>query len=129
MTDLILDPYTRVTMESGQPRSAFKLWTQYSTPRYDLAFNLSRFGSYASTYGATEVTFGARWTLDAQFSYHWNKHTTLTVGGTNVLNARPAQWGATDDELTGAGKIIRYSQYAPFGYNGAAYYVRLGVRF
>lgn len=129
MTDLILDPFTRVTMESGQPCTAFKLWTQYSTPRYDLAFNLNRFGSYASTYGSIPVTFGARWTLDAQFSYHWDKNTTLTVGGTNVLNARPAQWGATDDDLAGSGKPVPYSQYAPFGYNGAAYYVRLGVRF
>ncbi len=129
MTDLILDPYTRVTMESGQPSTALKLWTQYSTPGYDLAFNLNRFGSYASTYGSTPVTFGARWTLDVQFAYHWDKNTTLTVGGTNVLNARPAQWGATDDDLTGPGKPIPYSQYAPFGYNGAAYYLRLGVRF
>ena len=129
MTDLVLDPYTRVTMEAGQPRNAFKLWTQYSAPGYELAFNLNRFGSYASTYGDTPVRFAARWTLDAQFNYHWDKNTTLTVGGTNVLNARPGQWGATDDGLSGTGKVIPYSQYAPFGYNGAAYYVRLGVRF
>jgi iron complex outermembrane receptor protein len=129
MTDLILDPYTRVTMEAGQPRTSLKLWTQYSTPGYDLAFNLNRFGSYASTYGDTPVRFGARWTLDVQFNFHWNKNTTLTVGGTNVLNTRPSQWGATSDSLNGTDKVIPYSQYAPFGYNGAAYYVRLGVRF
>jgi iron complex outermembrane receptor protein len=29
----------------------------------------------------------------------------------------------------GAGKVIQYSQYAPFGYNGASYYLRLGVNF
>lgn len=129
MTDLILDPFTRVTMESGQPRSAFKLWTQYSASGYALVANVSRYGSYASTNGYTPVSFAARWTLDLQWRYHLNQHTTLTLGGTNVLNSKPAQWGSTDDAVTGAGKPIRYSQYAPFGYNGAAYYLRLGVRF
>ena len=129
MTDLILDPFTRVTMESGQPSSSVKLWAQYSTPSYDVAFNLNRFGRYASTYGLEKVTFGARWTLDAQFNYHLNKNTTLTIGGTNLLNAKPAQWGETSDSLFGRGKAVPYSQYAPFGYNGAAYYLRLGIRF
>ncbi len=129
MSDLILSPDVRVTMESGQPKSSVKLWAQYSTPQYDLALNLSRFGSYKSTYGDIPVRFGARWTLDAQLNYRLGKNTTLTVGGTNILNTRPAQWGATDDPITGAGKSVRYSQYAPFGYNGAAYYLRLGVQF
>lgn len=129
MTDLILDPYTRVTMQAGQPQTAFKLWTQYRTPNYDLALNLNRFGSYYSTWGSTPVKFAARWTLDAQLSYHWNKNTTLTLGATNLLNAKPSEWGQTDDELTGSGKPIPYTQYAPFGYNGAAYYLRWGLRF
>lgn len=75
------------------------------------------------------MRFAARWTLDLQWRYHLDKNTTLTLGGTNVLNAKPEPWGVTDDDLTGAGKPIAYSQYAPFGYNGAAYYLRLGVRF
>lgn len=32
MTELVLDPFTRTTMEAGQPDSAFKLWTRYSAP-------------------------------------------------------------------------------------------------
>jgi len=46
-----------------------------------------------------------------------------------LLNAKPKEWGQTDDSLVGSGKVIRYSQYAPFGYNGAYYYLRLGVTF
>lgn len=129
MTDLILDPFTRVTMESGQPSSAFKLWTQYSTPQYDWVLNLNRFGSYASTYGYQPVTFAARWTLDVQWNYRLRKNATLTLGGTNILNAMPQAWGVTDDNIAGTGKPIAYSQYAPFGYNGAAYYLRLMLRF
>ncbi|MBP6293300.1 MAG: TonB-dependent receptor, partial [Comamonas sp.] len=129
MTDLVLDPYARVTLEAGQPRHSAKLWSRYSTAQYDLTFNLNYFGSYASTYGSDKVGFAAQWTLDAQLSYHLSKNTTLTVGGTNLLNTRPSQWGQTTDPIIGVGKPIAYSQYAPFGFNGAAYYLRLGVRF
>lgn len=75
------------------------------------------------------MRFPARWTLDLQLAYHLDKNTTLTLGGTNVLNAHAGKWGVTDDTLTGAGKPIAYTQYAPFGNNGAAYYLRLGVKF
>lgn len=129
MAALILDPSTRITMEAGQPKTALKLWAQYSTPRYDLALNVNRFGSYASTNGEHKAVFAANWTLDAQLSYRWSKNTTISVGGTNILNTRPSEWGISYDGVTGAGKPIRYSQYAPIGYNGAAYYVRLGMRF
>lgn len=129
MTELVLDPFTRTTMEAGQPDSAFKLWTRYSAPRHELTLNLNRFGSYASTHGNDRVGFAARWTLDAQFSYHLNQNITLSLGGTNVFDAIPSKWGVTDDDTVGAGKPIAYSQYAPFGYNGAAYYLQLGVRF
>ena len=129
MADLVLDPYARVTLEAGQPRHSAKLWSRYSTAQYDLTFNLNYFGSYASTYGSDKVGFAAQWTLDAQLSYRLSKNTTLTVGGTNLLNTRPSQWGQTTDPIIGVGKPIAYSQYAPFGFNGAAYYLRLGVRF
>ncbi|HOP13092.1 MAG TPA: carbamoyl-phosphate synthase (glutamine-hydrolyzing) large subunit, partial [Lentimicrobium sp.] len=69
MADLVLDPYSRVTLEAGQPRHSAKLWSRYSTAQYDLTFNLNYFGSYASTYGSHKVGFAAQWTLDAQLSY------------------------------------------------------------
>lgn len=129
MTDLILDPFTRVMIEGGQPVDSFKLWSKYTVGDYGLVVNLNRFGSFSSVSSYDKVTFAAKWTLDSELSYRVAKDVTLAVGAVNLLNAKPGQWGQTDDSLVGAGKVIRYSQYAPFGYNGAYYYLRLGVLF
>ena len=129
MTDLILDPFTRVLIEGGQPVDAVKLWTKYSTRDYDFFVNLNRFGKFSSVKGNDKITFSAKWTVDAEFAYRMSKDVTLAVGGVNLLDAKPDEWGVTDDSLMGSGKVVRYSQYAPFGYNGAFYYLRLGIDF
>lgn len=129
MSTLILDPFVRVTMEAGQPRSALKLWTHYTTPTYSLSFNASRYGKFYSTHGDEKIGFAARWVLDTQLNYAINKNAFLTFGVNNVFNSKPQEWGDTTDSLTGSGKPIAYSQYAPFGYNGRSYYFRLGIKF
>lgn len=129
MTDLILDPFTRVMIEGGQPIDSFKLWSKYTVGDYGLVMNLNRFGSFSSVSSYDKVTFAAKWTLDTELSYRMAKDVTLALGAINLFNAKPGQWGQTEDSLVGAGKVIRYSQYAPFGYNGAYYYLRLGVTF
>lgn len=129
MTDLVLDPFTRVTIEGGQPMDAIKLWTKYETRAFDIVFNINRFGSFSSTNGSDKVTFGAKWTVDAELAVRPRKDVTIAVGGENLFGAMPDEWGPTGDDVIGSGKIIKYSQYAPFGYNGAYYYLRLGVNF
>ena len=129
MTDLILDPFTRVLIEGSQPTDAIKLWSRYSHGIYDLVLNLNRFGKFHSVSAYDRVTFSAKWTLDAELCLRLAKDVTLALGGVNLFDVRPDQWGQTDDSLVGAGKVIQYSQYAPFGYNGASYYLRLGVNF
>ncbi|NLD13677.1 MAG: TonB-dependent receptor [Gammaproteobacteria bacterium] len=131
MNDLVLDHFTRVTLEQGQPQHAFSLWGQYKTPAFALSLGLRRHGSYASTYGDQTVRFAAPWVLDPQISFNLGRQATLAVGATNLLNSRPQQWGVTDadDPLHGKGKPIAYSQYAPYGYNGRTWYLRLGARF
>ncbi len=128
MTDLVLDANTRVTMEQGQPQDTLKLWGKYETPRYELVFNLNRFGSFRSTTDIP-VDFSPQWTLDAQWTYRLANHMRITVGGENLFDTLPDEWGSTDDRVIGSGKIIRYSQYAPQGYNGRYVYLRFGMDF
>lgn len=129
MTDLILDPFTRGLIENAQPVDSFKLWTRYATHDYELVLNLNRFGKFSSVQAYQPVTFGAKWTVDAEFTYRLTRDVALTLGGANLFNTKPDTWGKTEDSLAGAGKVIQYSQYAPFGYNGAYYYLRVGVEF
>ncbi|AGX87324.1 iron complex outermembrane recepter protein [Candidatus Symbiobacter mobilis CR] len=128
MMDLILEPFVRVLIEGAQPRDAFKLWTQYSMRDVDVVLNLNRFGKYSSTANYDKVTFAARWTLDAEVAYRLAKDVTLAVGATNLFDAYPQAWGETGAKsVISSGDIVPYSQYAPFGYNGAYYYLRLTV--
>ena len=129
MTDLILDAYTRVTMEQGQPEDSLKLWAKYETPRWDMVLNLNRFGRYSSTAASLPVSFAPQWTLDAQWTHRLAKAMRLTLGASNLLDSKPAEWGATDDSVFGSGKIVPYSQYAPLGYNGRYVYLRFGIDF
>lgn len=129
MTDLILDPFTKVLIEGGQPADAIKLWSKYSQGLYDLVLNLNRFGKFYSVSAYDRVSFAAKWTVDGELAVRLKKDVTLALGGVNLLDVKPDKWGRTDDSLVGAGKVIQYSQYAPFGYNGAYYYVRVGVDF
>lgn len=129
MTELVLDPYTKITLEDGQPKDSIKLWTKYESKDYDVVLNINRFGSFSSIKGNEKITFGAKWTVDVEFSYKISKKITLSIGGDNIFNVKPDEWGKTDDAIVGSNKIIKYSQYAPFGYNGAYYYLRLAIEF
>lgn len=129
MTDLVLDPYSRVTIEAGQPRDAVKIWAKYSWTQLDWVLNLNRYGRYASTRSDEEIRFGARWTLDTELAYRIVPDLTLAVGATNLFDAMPQEWGATHDNVSGSGKPVPYSAYAPLGYNGATYYLRIGFGF
>ncbi len=128
MTDLVLDANTRVTMEQGQPQDTLKLWGKYESPRYDLVFNLNRFGSFHST-ANTPVDFSPQWTLDAQWTYRLANNMRVTLGAENLFNSQPDEWGNTEDSVIGSGKLIPYSQYAPQGYNGRYVYLRFGMDF
>lgn len=129
MNALVLDRFARITLEQGQPRTSFNLWGQYRTPAWALNLGLRRHGSYASTYNDQKVRFAERWVLDPQLSFNLGARASLAVGASNLLNSRPKQWGATDDSLHGKSKPIAYSQYAPYGYNGRSWYLRLSARF
>lgn len=129
MTRLILDPATQVLIESGQPQDAVKLWARYETPRFDLTLNLNRFGRLNSTLSGRTVAFAPRWTVDLDWSYRLSRLLTLSVGAENLFNAMPSTWGTTSDAIVGTGKVVEYSQYAPFGFNGVFYYLRLRLLF
>lgn len=123
MMDLIVDPYVKVTMEEGQPLDSIKFWNKYETKTLDWIVNVNRFGHFKSTYGYTPITFGAKWTVDTEVVFKVKKNFNIAVGAENLFNAMPDRWPNSQDW------IVKYSQYAPFGYNGAYYYARAQWRF
>lgn len=69
-------------------------------------------------------TYGGEFLFDAEVAYTWNKQVTFTLGGQNVFDTFP-------EENPNAAASIgnRYSQFSPFGFNGAFWYARLKYSF
>jgi len=86
---------------------------------------LGRVSYYDGWFDSEDVqVYGGEYLLDLEASYDINESLTFSLGGQNVTDTVP-------DENMGArtGVGNRYSQYSPFGFNGAFYYARLKYSF
>ncbi len=98
---------------------------------------LGRLSSYSGWYDADDAVsyddihpeqgfvFSANhFLVDLEAAYAWNKRITLVIGGQNVFNHYP---GENPGARAGVGNL--YSQYTPFGFNGAFWYGRIKYDF
>ena len=81
---------------------------------------LGRVSYFDSWFDSEDVqSYGDEITVDLELAYTWNNAVTFVLGGQNVFDTFP-------DENPGALSVGNlYSQYTPFGFNGAFYYARL----
>ena len=82
---------------------------------------LGRLSYFDDWFDSEDVAvYGGEHTVDLEFAYTFSQDVTITVGGQNVLDTFP-------DENTGARSGVGnlYSQFSPFGFNGAFWYARL----
>jgi len=72
-----------------------------------------------------------KWVVDLSATYAVQKNTNITVGVNNLFNTYPTTNIESTAALTGSDSsgIFRYSEFSPFGFSGAYWYARLGVRF
>lgn len=127
--NVVLDSFSRVLVEQGQPAHRFNLRSTYSTRSYDLMFNLNRFGAYASTLDHYKVGFAAKWTLDAELAYHFDQSLTVALGGVNLFDTEPDTWEDSGYPRDPADKVVPYSQYSPLNFNGRYIYMRAHYKF
>ncbi len=86
---------------------------------------LGRVSYFDDWFDSEDVTvYGGKYTVDLEVAYTWNQAVTFVLGGQNVLDEFP-------DENTGARSGVgnRYSQFSPFGFNGAFWYGRIKYAF
>ncbi len=126
---LLVDDLTITTLEDGQPKENVKIYTQYLYKNYIMVVNLNKFGRYKSVFGATTYEFDSKWTTDLDLSYQLNNKFNIAIGAHNIFDVYPDKWGETSSSIVGSDKVLQYSQYSPFGYNGAFYYIRIGASF
>lgn len=82
---------------------------------------LGRASYYDEWFDSEDVAvYGGETLVDLEAAYDFNTNTTLVLGGSNVFDTFP-------DENAGARAGIgnRYSQFTPFGFNGAFWYARV----
>lgn len=68
--------------------------------------------------------YGGEHLVDLEAAYAVNENLTLVVGGQNVFDTTPEE---NPGARSGVGNL--YSQFSPFGFNGAFYYARLKYDF
>ena len=74
--------------------------------------------------------FSSKTTVDAEFSYQITDQIIASIGGRNIFDEYPDVIDGVDPLTGGLGDGERYPRTGgPFGYNGAFFYARVGVKF
>ena len=128
---LTLEDAVEVTnLTSATPRIKASLagtWTQGAwavTLRNTVYGNSTQAIGYAAPYYLART--GARVITDLDVSYRLSARVKLGVGATNLLNTYPRKI-PIDIYQNVSGNFDQYSHLSPFGTNGGAYYLRVGV--
>ena len=133
--DIVFPSFDRTILTDWQPEQRITIAGNYAKDDWDLNVSLNRFGEYTVEDGGARQTFGAKNLLDAQFRYHLSNSLTLKIGGNNLTDEEPDQNFVGQSRagriVDGAGNIVVDTpgvfvfsrRSAPFGINGAYYYV------
>ena len=111
----------------GAPRDKFFLGGSWNRDGWRFDATATRYGEFHTfnddPSGIRDQTFAAKWTLDLAATYAVNGW-EFTVGGDNVLNEYPDESIYANSE---SGQLP-YTSYAPFGFNGAFAYAKVGYK-
>jgi iron complex outermembrane recepter protein len=125
--DIYFNTRERMFVEGSAPKTKGALSADYRTGRWNTGARVSYFGEVeAGTWTqiddptAPPQHYDARISTDVHFGYELPRNVSLTVGGTNVFDEYPTE---QDPAETENGALWENTQ---MGFNGAAYYVRLG---
>ena len=116
-------------IENGQPKEVLKLLTDYEIDDFNIALNLTNYSAYYQVIGDTSYKFDPKWTSDLDIAYRVDKDVKVAIGGTNIFDVMPNSWDGLSGVGYGYDGILHYSNYSPFGYSGAYYYVKATLKF
>ncbi|QQP98469.1 TonB-dependent receptor plug domain-containing protein [Lysobacter enzymogenes] len=117
----------RGRITQGAPQDKFFLGGSWNRDGWRFDATATRYGEFHTfnddPSGVRDQTFAAKWTLDLAATYAVNGW-EFTVGGDNVLNEYPDESIYANSE---SGQLP-YTSYAPFGFNGAFAYAKVGYK-
>jgi iron complex outermembrane receptor protein len=122
---------TRVKdIEHFAPNQRVNLGLDYSIGQIRASLHENYYGTWVDEADYAGQVFPAKTTTDLEFSYLFPHAITASLGGRNVFNARPDVVNGVNPLTGGQGDGTRYPRSGgPFGFNGAFFYARVGVKF
>ena len=121
--------------ENLAPHHRLNLQAAWTVGSFGLNLAGHYYGSWANQTDYPGDSFGAKATLDAEVSYSFMDHFTLSVGANNLLNTYPDKISATGanhiytvTNSLGDGSIYPRNG-GPFGFNGGFWYARIKVKY
>ncbi len=112
-------------IEDSYPRDKTILSGTWRSDHWDLSLAATRYGEFTVRNSATptrDQTYGDSWVLDASVSYKPSANWALTLGADNILDEYPDR---TVDLQNSTWGMLPYSNYSPYGFNGAYVYGRI----
>lgn len=126
-------------IEEWQPDSRLSLSGLYRQDSWDMTLAFNRYGEYTVTDGGMQ-TYGAEVLTDVRFRYHFSEDISISLGANNLFDVTPDEnqignsrggtiVDAQGNVVVSSPGIFKYSRRsAPFGFNGAYYYVGVEYR-
>lgn len=116
-------------IEESVPDTRWNLSANHQWQQLQWLTRLSYYGDFFDS-EASNTVFDAAWTLDTELSYALNEQVQLIAGGRNITNEK----GCEVDDCSNGRHLAtdvgyRYSQFSPFGFNGAFWYARVQYDF
>lgn len=127
-------------IEEWQPENRISLSSLYKKGNWTVNLAFNRYGEYTITDGGRQ-TYGAEVLTDLRINYQLNDNLSFNLGGNNVFDVMPdkneignSRTGTIVDSsgnvIVSSPGVFTYSRRsAPFGFNGAYYYIGAEYRF
>lgn len=126
-------------IEDWQPEERVNLTFDYSLGGFSAVIGINRYGKYSVCEGdcspANTQNFDAKFLTDLQVAYAFDNNLTVKAGGNNIFDETPdtnrvgqSRAGAIEDAagnlIVDSDGVFQFSRRsAPFGFNGAYFYV------
>ncbi len=127
--NVLLSERERLFIEQGGPRMKATLSFNYEQGPWSSEFKVIHYGSQTlgtfdgTAKGVPNLYYEPKTSADVALTYAFNDNTKLTVGGTNIFNAKPNR---QNPDLTENGF---YYDSVQFGLGGTSYFVKLWKKF
>ncbi len=110
-------------MQEALPETRFTLsYLQQIGEKFRLTLRSSYYDDWYDSEDG--LRYGDKTLFDLEGSFKLNDAVTFVLGGQNIFNATP-----DENPNAAAGVGNQFSQFSPFGFNGAFWYARLKYAF